>query len=98
MSGGATTTYELRVDGHLDDHWADWLDADSVVHNGDNSSTFLLTVADQAQLYGTLARLRDIGVTLLSLEMVRHPGSAASPLNPGPLDWRGSNPGRDKRT
>ena len=60
-------TYEFRVDGHLDDHWASRL-GDLVITRHDNGSTTLTgPVADQAQLHGLLAGLRDIGATLLSV-------------------------------
>jgi RimJ/RimL family protein N-acetyltransferase len=60
------TTYEIRVDGHLDDHWSDWL-ALAITLNQDGTSTLRGPVADQAQLHGVLAGLRDIGAILLEL-------------------------------
>ncbi|MGV1037035.1 MAG: hypothetical protein ACOYD0_08415 [Candidatus Nanopelagicales bacterium] len=68
MASDAAVTYRFRVQGQLDDHWADWLGGGWIIRNGDGTSTFVLSVADQAQLHGVLARLRDIGVTLLLLE------------------------------
>ena len=61
------TTYAIRVEGHLDDHWSAWLGDLTVNHHDDVTSTFTGPVADQAQLHGVLARLRDIGATLLSV-------------------------------
>ncbi len=60
-------TYEFRVEGHLDDHWSPWLGGLALTHHADGTSTLTGPVADQAQLHGILARLRDIGATLLSL-------------------------------
>jgi hypothetical protein len=60
-------TYELRLGGHLDDRWSRWLDGHTLVRNDDACTTLTGDVADQAQLHGLLARLRDTGVTLLSL-------------------------------
>ncbi|MBP7972013.1 MAG: hypothetical protein KAZ48_04375 [Candidatus Nanopelagicales bacterium] len=71
MTSDAAVTYELRVQGELDDHWADWLGDVRMVRDCDGTSTFVLSVVDQAQLHGLLARLRDIGVPLLSLKAVR---------------------------
>jgi RimJ/RimL family protein N-acetyltransferase len=62
-SGG----YEIRVSGHLDDHWSGWLGGWTVTRDDDGSSTLTGPVVDQAQLHGALARLGDIGATLLSL-------------------------------
>lgn len=66
MTAG-TTTYQYRVDGHLDDHWAGWLGAVTITRHDDGTSTLTGPVADQAQLHGVLAGIRDIGATLLSL-------------------------------
>jgi hypothetical protein len=71
MSGAST--YELRVDGHLDDHWSAWLGNLSIARDDDGTSTLTGPVADQAQLHGLLAALRDMGVTLLSLRVLDAP-------------------------
>jgi hypothetical protein len=68
-------TYEFRVDGHLDDHWSAWLGLTLVRHDN-GTSTLTGPLADQAQLHGVLARLRDIGATLLSVRTVESPSSA----------------------
>ncbi|GAA2616812.1 hypothetical protein [Paractinoplanes durhamensis] len=62
-----TRTYEFRVDGHLDDHWSGWFGGTVLVRHDDGTTSFTVPVADQAQLHGVLARLRDIGATLLSV-------------------------------
>jgi hypothetical protein len=63
----AMAVYEFRVEGHLDDHWSAWLGELIITRHPDGTSTLTGPVADQAQLHGLLARLRDIGVVLLSL-------------------------------
>jgi hypothetical protein len=63
----AALTYEFRVEGHLDDHWSAWLGDLTITRHHDGTSTLTGPVAGQAQLHGVLARLRDIGATLLSL-------------------------------
>jgi len=60
-------TYAIRVDGHLDDHWSGWLGGSEMTHDADGTTVVLVTVADQAQLHGVLAGLRDIGAVLLEL-------------------------------
>lgn len=66
----APQTYVIRVDGHLDDHWSAWLGELELTRDNDGSTTITLTVADQAQLHGLLARLRDIGAVLTELHAV----------------------------
>lgn len=62
--------YRLRVVGHLDDRWSEWIGEFTIARHDDGTSTLTGPVADQAQLHGVLARLRDIGVTLLSLSTI----------------------------
>jgi hypothetical protein len=63
-----TTTYELRVAGHLDDHWSAWLGDLTLTRLEDGTTALTGPIADQAQLYGVLAAVRDLGVPLLSLQ------------------------------
>jgi GTPase len=69
------STYELRVAGHLDDHWSTWLGALSIARHDDGTSTLTGPIADQAQLHGVLDALRDLGVTLISLHALHDPGA-----------------------
>jgi hypothetical protein len=61
------TTYAIRVDGHLDDHWSAWLGDLDMTRDDDGTTTITVSVADQAQLHGVLARLRDIGAVITEL-------------------------------
>jgi hypothetical protein len=64
----STATYELRVAGHLDDHWSAWLGDLTLTRHDDGTTTLTGPIADQAQLHGVLAAVRDMGVTLLSVQ------------------------------
>jgi hypothetical protein len=70
-------TYEIRLGGHLDDHWSDWLDGMTITREAEGTTTLRGEVADQAQLHGLLAKVRDLGAPLISLE--RLPGRQAPP-------------------
>lgn len=72
-----STWYEFRVEGHLDHHWTQMLDGFCLRHDHDGTTALTGPVLDQAQLHGLLARLRDLGVVLLSLRVVPD-GPAAS--------------------
>jgi len=61
------STYQIRVAGHLDEHWSAWLDGFALTRGDDGTTVIAGPVADQAQLHGVLARVRDLGVPLLSL-------------------------------
>jgi hypothetical protein len=64
--------YELRVKGHLDDRWSDWLGGLAVQRHEDGTTVLLGPVVDQAELHGVINRIRDLGLPLLS---VRRTGS-----------------------
>lgn len=70
-------TYEIRVAGHLDDHWAATLDDLALVRLDDGTTSLTGPVVDQAQLHGVLARIRDLGVPLLTLRALDRAGGAA---------------------
>ena len=63
----APKTYAIRVDGHLDDHWSAWLGDCHMTHENDGTTTITAWVADQTQLHGVLAGLRDIGAIITEL-------------------------------
>lgn len=58
--------YEIRVKGHLDTRWAAWFDGMTLSHDGDGSTLIHGLVVDQAALHGLLAKVRDLGLPLIS--------------------------------
>ena len=70
-----TPTYEIRVAGHLDDHWAATLDDLTLIRLDDGTTSLTGPLIDQAQLHGVLARIRDLGVPLLTLRTVFYAGT-----------------------
>ncbi len=67
------TNYEVRVQGHLDDHWSSWVDGLTLTHEHDGTTTLRAPIPDQAALHGLLTRVRDLGATLISVEVVDVP-------------------------
>lgn len=63
----APSRYELRIGGHLADHWTGWFDDLVVTREDDGTTTLRGFVPDQAALHGLLAKVRDLGATLISL-------------------------------
>ena len=63
----APAHYRICLKGHLDDKWSDWFEQMAISTEGDQT---ILTgpVADQAALHGLLIRIRDLNLTLLSVE------------------------------
>jgi hypothetical protein len=65
--------YELRVDGHLGQHWSAWFGNLDLAHKDDGTTSLAGTIADQAELHGMLTKIRDLGITLVSLTVVDRP-------------------------
>jgi hypothetical protein len=74
--------YRIRIRGHLDPAWSAWLGSLSVAQADDGTTELVGPLVDQAALFGLLARLRDLGATLLLVEHL-----TAEPRQPG--TWRG---------
>jgi hypothetical protein len=60
--------YVIRVKGHLDPFWQEWLEHLSITHQSDGTTLLSGQIRDQTALYGLLCKMRDLGLTLLSLE------------------------------
>jgi hypothetical protein len=67
--------YEIRLKGHLDTRWAAWFDGLALSHDRDGTTVIHGPVADQAALHGLLQKVRDLGLSLLSVNYVEpgHP-------------------------
>ena len=59
--------YEIRLQGRLDERWASWFDGMSIEPGPDGTTVLRGPVVDQAALHGLLARLRDLGLPLVSI-------------------------------
>jgi hypothetical protein len=62
--------YELRVRGVLDRHWSGWFDGLQVSSDAPGQTLIAGPVADQAALHGLLAKVRDLGLPLLSVQRI----------------------------
>ena len=64
------THYEIRVEGELDARWSDWFEGLEVTSDASGQTTITGPVADQAALHGLLARVRDLGLKLISVHPI----------------------------
>jgi hypothetical protein len=60
--------YAIRVEGLLDDHWSQWLDGMTISHEDGEVTRLEGPFTDQAALYGLLNKLRDLRLTLLTVQ------------------------------
>ncbi len=62
--------YEIRVKGVLDGRWSAWFDGLEVTSDESGQTTIAGPVVDQAALHGLLAKVRDLGLRLLSVRPI----------------------------
>ena len=76
---GPSGRYELRLVGHLDEHWAARFPGFTLRHRDDGTTTLTGPVADQAELHGHLARVRDLAAPLISVTALDDHHAARTP-------------------
>ena len=63
----APMRYELRIAGHLGQHWSAWFGGLAITQEDDGTTTLRGVVSDQSELHGLLAKVRDLGAALISV-------------------------------
>jgi hypothetical protein len=64
------TIYEIRVAGHLSPQWEDWFEGLTITLEADGNTFLTGPIADQAALHGLLKKVRDLGLSLVSVNQV----------------------------
>jgi hypothetical protein len=82
---GSPGRYEIRVEGVLDRRWAAWFDGLGVETDG-TQTVISGVLADQPALHGLLAKIRDLGLSLISVR--RLDGDEAQLSDPNPANGR----------
>ncbi len=59
--------YEIKIKGHLDPRWSDWFAGLQLTHLEGNETLLAGELPDQASLHGLLERIRDLNLTLMSV-------------------------------
>ncbi|HEU5315880.1 MAG TPA: hypothetical protein VFX49_07195 [Chloroflexota bacterium] len=68
----ASGRYRIRVHGELGPEWSTWFDDLAVTARPDGDTMLEGVVRDQAALHGLLGRIRDLGLTLISVKSLDH--------------------------
>jgi hypothetical protein len=66
--------YEIRVESVLDEMWADWFGALQLSSDG-TQTVIVGLLPDQPALHGLLTKIRDLGLSLISVRRL-DPGDA----------------------
>ncbi|UCD38256.1 MAG: hypothetical protein JSW54_01890 [Fidelibacterota bacterium] len=65
----SSTYYRIRIKGGLSKQWSDWFEGLEI--SSEKGSTMITgPIKDQAALHGILNRIRDLGITLVSVNQV----------------------------
>ena len=62
--------YEIRIQGHLDQHWTTWFDGLSISYESDGCTLLRGPLVDEAALHGVLIKVRDLALPLLAMNRV----------------------------
>jgi hypothetical protein len=66
-TGADTHRYAIRIEEGLDARWSDWFDGMTVTEAGDGTVLEGMVV-DQSALHGLLAKLRDLNLSVVSVQ------------------------------
>jgi hypothetical protein len=69
--------YQIRLEEHLDRQWTNWFEGIAISMEDNNHTLLTCQVVDQAALHGLLKKVRDLGLTLISVIRVE-PGQIQS--------------------
>ena len=61
------TAYEIRVKGHLDQHWSAWFDGMTVNNEASGDTVISGPLVDQAALHSLLVKVFNLNLTLISV-------------------------------
>jgi len=81
--------YAIRVEGLLDAHWSEWLGGMTLTHEPGSITRLEGWIIDQAALHGVLNKLRDLRLTIVTVERVGVGDTAAPKKIPGIENERG---------
>ena len=70
LDTGRTIVYEIKVGGHLGCEWTDWFEGMTITLKDDGETVLTGPVIDQAALYGVLKKVRNLGLPLLSVNII----------------------------
>lgn len=62
--------YQIRVRSHLDSEWTDWFEGLTITLEKTGHTLLTGPVVDQAALHGLLKKIRDLGMLLISINIL----------------------------
>ena len=71
FDSGTGQLYEIRIEGHLGPEWSAWFDGLTITNEPNGEAVLAGPVVDQAALHGLMAKVRDVGLPLLSVHRIK---------------------------
>ena len=65
--------YQIRIRGYLRPEWSEWFEGMTITHESNGATILSGSVRDQADLHGLLTRVRDLGLSLVSVNQAKPP-------------------------
>jgi hypothetical protein len=62
--------YQIRLKGHLGPQWATYFEGFTLTNSENGEALLTGLIGDQAALHGVLAKIRDLGLPLLSVNRI----------------------------
>jgi hypothetical protein len=62
--------YQITVEGLLDTRWVEWFEGWTVTQQEDGTTILTSPLVDQAALHGALRKIRDLNLSLLSVQNI----------------------------
>jgi len=62
--------YHIRIKERLGEQWQDWFEGMTITREENEETVIIGHIEDQAQLFGLLKKVRNLGLTLLSVTPV----------------------------
>jgi len=70
--------YEIKVQGHLDIKWAEWLYGMTITQELDDTTILYGALPDQVVLHSVLDRIQDMNLQLISVNQITSEGQTSN--------------------
>ena len=70
---GERCGYEIRLQGHISERWSAFFEGMTLSQDSDGTTRMWSPALDQAALHGLLAKVRDLGLPLISVTSIPIP-------------------------
>ena len=63
--------YEIRIQGHLQDKWAEWFEGMTLTRQDDGTTTLCGSLPDQTALHGILLKIGNMNLKLILVSEIK---------------------------